>query len=1460
MATQSRAIFGANSDSDEEINRTWKEVEDRVVQMAGGDKSKIRQHLGIENVLEYLDKAQSNDKKAAEKYGTVRNIFNRTLQCIQTVGGIVADGASHAFAPAGTCYNALTFVIQAWQGYEGIFESLASLLEKCTEFLDRLSYYATSGMDSRLTKVACQHLYLFVEICDRSLKLKLKRHKFTAFVKQMFLNDDGVQDLLSAMQSLVDKERGLVSAQTWRSSNEAATNSRDGLSLTRKVHNSLVEDKNQLQREKELQKWKQAIFKALELEAKILEGTQEPWELMWKRHKSKIIQGTGEWLTQDSRFKAWASIDSESSQILGLEGEDGAGKTLLASNVILHLRKMKRIEASDSRVVVAHNFVETDSKSSVKPDTSVAISRNLMCQLAIADEPFMKSVAAICEKSQYFSSPLDMWTQLLLRNEDLANINATFFIVLDGLGSNVDALTHLLRIFSDNALIRRTRILLAGNRAMFDGIEKAGGLKVEKIALRTANKRDVELYINSRMDEMEILKDKSRPDVSDMREKILNDLPRSSGGDYYKISHVLDNVSKTDDPDEINAHLQSVDDAWFDQIDVDIERLNQACTPKEIAEINEMILWLSTAPAWMTPLEMEGVLALKGGKSFVPIESKIKTKYSIFSTEYGYVTFKFPQVSEKIPLKSKDSSDEASSSGFKELQPAEINMLKHYLSVVCPPDLYARAGFDEFFDRKMVRKRNFIYRDPDNAHITLVIRFLTCLEEERTEKTEPLRSYVSMQLLHHLKETDLSLADRPLKAEAGILLVRLFTEKYALDSLLDFRAQDMHNDEVEYSEYAIPDIWSSWIFGDEGVNAIAKWFKDSAVIEKVKDNPLITAFNARDANQHRVVFESAARFVANDLFRIDVTKRETFYAFVFLYSLLTKEDRKTPDEVNQIFNPTISMFQMVEDWSQELLDVTDKDSVWEAKAAALLGYLPRDNIPSALVEERIRKAMQLEPTNWRAIYTLSQFTESVEEGITLLEGAINRLMDDTKWRDDKQHRRLLADMVLELGNKYWEDDRTRDKAMDVYAKMMQIDQSYFIIKSFYSVLVKYSSIEKWDAIAKFLEGLLKQSEDGKNMAGLFIGKGLMSEGRPFRLVLRRLATLGDRLDLVERVLEKARGIEQENPFHFFYLLGLLLVQIEGREEAGIAVWESMPARIAQDWQVVFITKYIVTAWINLVTAQGTTQKQAAAYDRKVEAWYQMFETLYNDQPESVVVFAEYFRLRGDETRAKKVMRNFARESLEMLYDDDVENDMTSFWGLGHIFSTMRDTANNLVAWEMVAQVRKTQYARYEERLGAWEQRQAVAAGGKPANDASQDVGATHEEGEARHQSGGSIETGENKSDDKASTVEDNDDSPSEPAKFIAHCNGVCNGSFKLPSGFWICLTEGGEIHFCDDCYELLYNGGLDPFTCHKNHDHLRLERDDEKMDAVPTGSVLVGERVVTLDEWKEEIKAKYVDF
>jgi hypothetical protein len=73
----------------------------------------------------------------------------------------------------------------------------------------------------------------------------------------------------------------------------------------------------------------------------------------------------------------------------------------------------------------------------------------------------------------------------------------------------------------------------------------------------------------------------------------------------------------------------------------------------------------------------------------------------------------------------------------------------------------------------------------------------------------------------------------------------------------------------------------------------------------------------------------------------------------------------------------LEIVQDVEDWAQELLGVTKKTVSWEAQAVALLCSLPDNNIPESAIVERATKALELDPTNWNASYTLFQVSKQV---------------------------------------------------------------------------------------------------------------------------------------------------------------------------------------------------------------------------------------------------------------------------------------------------------------------------------------------------------------------------------------------------------------------------------------------------------------------------------------------------
>jgi tetratricopeptide (TPR) repeat protein len=97
-------------------------------------------------------------------------------------------------------------------------------------------------------------------------------------------------------------------------------------------------------------------------------------------------------------------------------------------------------------------------------------------------------------------------------------------------------------------------------------------------------------------------------------------------------------------------------------------------------------------------------------------------------------------------------------------------------------------------------------------------------------------------------------------------------------------------------------------------------------------------------------------------------------------------------------------------------------------------------------------------------------------------------------------------------------------------------------------------------------------------------------------------------------------------------------------------------------------------------------------------------------------------------------------------------------------------------------------------------------------------------------------------------------------RIIAQCGGRCGREWDMASELW-CCKDCIEITFCSDCYIRLLDGTLPRRVCDKDHKFLVLgEWDKEKMDQIPNGSVPVGEEVLSLAEWRDRVKMKYLDF
>lgn len=319
---------------------------------------------------------------------------------------------TQVFAPAGQCYNVISFLINACDGYQGAFDGLAELLEKCSDHLGRLDYYVKGGMDKRLSRLAAQQLLLFVQICDEALKLRYSAtEKIKTGLKIAFLAENSIQGLLGEMEKLSEKERGLVVAQTFALPSATATTSAEGAASSKQVYDHLVQNGEQPKARDENVNKKRALIDVLAFDEDSEQWNSskkapvESWQTTYNEIRKDVVSGTGKWLFSHPAFQTWIS-DYSSSPILAVEGTDITGKSYLTSSIVKYLRTDMITECPNFRHLVSFFFLNEEKAGHGFDDAA----KSLIWQLANKDEPYMKSASesrGTGPRRRYSSSPFE---------------------------------------------------------------------------------------------------------------------------------------------------------------------------------------------------------------------------------------------------------------------------------------------------------------------------------------------------------------------------------------------------------------------------------------------------------------------------------------------------------------------------------------------------------------------------------------------------------------------------------------------------------------------------------------------------------------------------------------------------------------------------------------------------------------------------------------------------------------------------------------------------------------------------------------------------------------------------------------------------------------------------------------------------------------------------------------------
>lgn len=208
--------------------------------------------------------------------------------------------------------------------------------------------------------------------------------------------------------------------------------------------------------------------------------------------------------------------------------------------------------------------------------------------------------------------------------------------------------------------------------------------------------------------------------------------------------------------------------------------------------------------------------------------TKLSLKYHLFEIDTdGDIDFSSYEIPDLIPEKSKVIEDDLSLEAAKAIQLNEVTIVRHFLRTVYPPELYGKFDIETFFEQKLSRKSDRIFRDnKDASEIKLALTCLRILTEERDERCEILRPYAISYLLHHLSSVDLAFAEREWKSAVGPRLLKLFTDEAATDALV-------WTDDPAKVILLGTQIRATWVDSEAGVEEVLRWFGDSAVISEI---------------------------------------------------------------------------------------------------------------------------------------------------------------------------------------------------------------------------------------------------------------------------------------------------------------------------------------------------------------------------------------------------------------------------------------------------------------------------------------------------------------------------------------------------------------------------------------------------------------------------------------------------
>jgi tetratricopeptide (TPR) repeat protein len=310
----------------------------------------------------------------------------------------------------------------------------------------------------------------------------------------------------------------------------------------------------------------------------------------------------------------------------------------------------------------------------------------------------------------------------------------------------------------------------------------------------------------------------------------------------------------------------------------------------------------------------------------------------------------------------------------------------------------------------------------------------------------------------------------------------------------------------------------------------------------------------------------------------------------------------------------------------------------------------------------------------------------------------------------------------------------------------------------------------------------------------------------------------------------------------YHLAALLWNHGEGtaEKEEAIKLWEQLTdlakAEGLESYSQVLAARRLARTYITEAVKAGRDSPQAAEMLDKFKTFAPKAENKDDDDDWGIglspaqtrSLLGRYYSRIGDVERAREQLRPDLEVGIKLLSDDDQENDYQGYQKLADAFMYFGDDANSIAAWSLIQPTKGLNVYRSLSMPVP-----GMTRSPSPADDTS---------------------TGEPSNADPADA--------SRLTRKLAgplwfSCDGRCGKMWTYSDDAFVC-RECIDVQFDAPCLEKLQRGELGRDICDKNHKFLHVPAWTlESANRAEAKKVLVGDKVLDVDEWLESIKKEW---